>query len=274
MAPRGAIRIGTCVPEPDEGLGAGQVRGRLRRDHRRWRRCGRTSSRWPDPELLAALERRLGSGVVAGPIAELGAGRCAHRPRSARSVGASAAHSRPISRRPRCSPSARDAGSRSRPCWSPATTTRRCGPACSTSVPAAWTRSPRSRGAISARRRTNPGPIAARSARLRLREPLAQRGELGDDVVEPVLDRLEPPGERAEPLLEPLDVGDGGEIERPHRASLRRHRPLAGAQRLAEGGVEDRVLDQGLRELADRFLAAGADVALLVVAGVHLVGAA
>lgn len=64
---RGAIRIGTCVTT-DEGLGAGHVVVASAAITDGGGAAADEPSR-PDPALLAALERRLGSGAVAGPIA-------------------------------------------------------------------------------------------------------------------------------------------------------------------------------------------------------------
>ena len=103
------------------------------------------------------------------------------------------------------------------------------------------------------------GSPARRSA---LRD--AQLGELVDELVEAVLERLEAPGERAQALLEPLDVGARGHVQGPHRVALGGHRALAGAQRLGQRAVENGVLDQRLGELAHGLLAAGADAASIV----------
>ena len=92
----------------------------------------------------------------------------------------------------------------------------------------------------------------------------AQRVRLTGDVVQPVLEILEPAGERAQSLFDALDVGGGGEVQRSHRRPLRLCCALAGAQRLLDRRVEDGVLDQRLRELADGLLAACPQIALVV----------
>ena len=65
----------------------------------------------------------------------------------------------------------------------------------------------------------------------------AQLGELVAELVEPVLDRLEALGERAQPLLEPLDVGGRGMLRAPI-ACAGPACALAGAQRPARAPLK------------------------------------
>ena len=51
-------------------------------------------------------------------------------------------------------------------------------------------------------------------------EEATQRDDLVDDLVEPVLEHLESRRERAQPLLQPLDIRARGEVERVHRRAL------------------------------------------------------
>ena len=84
---------------------------------------------------------------------------------------------------------------------------------------------------------------------------LVERLEALVEAIDAVLDALEPLRDRPQPPGQALDVGRGRDVQRAHRRLLRLHGPLAGAEGARDRGVDDRVLEQVLRELADRVLA-------------------
>ena len=113
--------------------------------------------------------------------------------------------------------------------------------------------------------RSAAGAPSAEAEPLGVARSRAWARELVGELVDAVLERLEPARQRAQPLLEPLDVAAGGDVERAHRGALRRSGPLAGAQGPGERRIEERILDQRLGQLAHGFLAASADSAAIVV---------
>ena len=98
----------------------------------------------------------------------------------------------------------------------------------------------------------SPGPEVSR-ARRALALP-AQLGELAVDPVEPVLDLLEPLGEGAQPAREPVDVVAGGQVQVADRARPGLRGALTGAEGDLQGLVQPGVLDQELRQVAQRAL--------------------
>src|SRR6266487_4194347 len=95
--------------------------------------------------------------------------------------------------------------------------------------------------------------------RLGRRQASPKSRHLVSGVVEAILDRLESVGQRAKALLQPLELGGRRDVERSHRGALRVGGALAGAEGSGQRLVEKRVLEQGLGEIAERLLAAGAE---------------
>src|SRR3954469_23388256 len=89
-----------------------------------------------------------------------------------------------------------------------------------------------------------PGPLADAVA------GPAYRAQLVRQLVDPILQRLEPAGQGSQPLLDALDVGGGREVQGPDRRALGGGGTLAGAERAGERRIEERVLDQRLRQFA------------------------
>ena len=80
-----------------------------------------------------------------------------------------------------------------------------------------------------------------------------RRAERLEPLVEPVdavLDALEALRDRAQAPRQPLDVGRRRDVERAHRGLLRLHRALARLERPGDRAVDERVLEQILRDLA------------------------
>ena len=101
------------------------------------------------------------------------------------------------------------------------------------------------------------GPRSRRGARRR-RERVAAVGELGEPLVEPVdavLDALEALRDRPQPPREPLDVGRRRDVERAERGLLGLARALARLEGPGDRAVDQRVLQQVLRQLAEGVLA-------------------
>src|SRR5436190_4942784 len=98
--------------------------------------------------------------------------------------------------------------------------------------------------------------VCGRRARLGLAHPAANRAQLVEEVVEAILDRLEPVRERTETLLEPLHVARGGDVQSAHRGALGLCGALPRPDRPGHRLVEQRVVEEGLRQVAQRLLAA------------------
>ena len=79
--------------------------------------------------------------------------------------------------------------------------------------------------------------------------------------VDLVLERLDPVGQRPDAPGQPLEIAGAGDVDGVQRGALGSGRSLAGAEGLAEGLAEERVLEQALGEIADHLLAAGANPA-------------
>ena len=118
-----------------------------------------------------------------------------------------------------------------------------------------------------------PGPDRARQAKLvqgRWSQPMHEAAnidhgclELVTELVEGVLDGLEAVGERAHAAADALHIPGARNVDRTERRLLHLHRPLAGTEGPAERLAEQRVLEQGLGDLADRLLATRLQSALV-----------
>ena len=89
--------------------------------------------------------------------------------------------------------------------------------------------------------------------------------DLAGEPVELVLDVFEALREGAQPPFQPFDVARRGQIEGRHRRLLGLHRLLAGAEGRGEGVLEHVAVEERLRELGDRLLAASPQALLVVV---------
>src|SRR6185369_3092476 len=97
---------------------------------------------------------------------------------------------------------------------------------------------------------------------------IRHRVELGPDRVDAVLHLLQPLRDRAKPARELLEIAGRGEVQGAHRRLLSLGHLLAGRECARQGGVENGVLEEVIRQLADRVLGlagdAGAQTALLL----------
>jgi hypothetical protein len=87
----------------------------------------------------------------------------------------------------------------------------------------------------------------------------AQLRDLPAELVERVLNRLEPLGDRPQPPGEPVDVAAGGQIQVADGGLARLRSPLAGAEGELQSLIHPGVVDEELGELAQRALAARRD---------------
>ena len=103
---------------------------------------------------------------------------------------------------------------------------------------------------------------AAERRALERLEPLVEPVDAVLDPLEPLRDRPQAPGQA-------LDVGGGRDVERAHRGLLRLDGALAGAEGARDRGVDERVLEQVLGELAHRVLARARELVAQALAVVH-----